>query len=425
MKASKFNICVASETRRGRVFCYNTLSESAAILRKAPERSDKKKILKKLGFLVEDQVNEDILLDYWFHKKQMATDVLRVEITPTLRCNFNCEYCIAEPIKSDKTMSMGTAKAVVKWIKEKINEDRPKRVFLQFSGGEPLLHKKVVYFLCRSLKRFCKEKDIKFEFGMFSNGSLTNVKTVWQLNKLGLENLQITLDGQSLVHDKRRPFITGTGSFEIIMNNLRSIAPMVKKLSLRINIDLQNCQKVPHLLNLLKKEVDNKNVVIQIARVIDIDRKKTGMKEFDSLIARQMVSLYKQAQKKGFKVAINKDNVFAPYGMCMFASANSYVIDCDGLIYKCVGSIGKDEFVVGDVSKGVNMAKAINHSMKALKFRRSRKCRRCPFLPVCGGGCRNLSLLDSGDFFKPFCHKDYFKKISLRLLEHTYTRSHG
>lgn len=433
MKPSKFNICAPSSIYSGQFFHYNTLFESAIVL-SAPLANYRKRknnfnveLLNKIGFLVENNVDEDLLLYYWFHKKQMATDILRIEIMPTLKCNFMCDYCIADPIKSEKYMNKKIVDLTIYWIKQKISEDRPKRVFLQFSGGEPLLYKEAIFTLCQSLKRYCKERNIIFELGLFSNGSLADATTIRMLNRLSLKNLQITLDGPPDTHNKRRPFISGVGSFDIILKNLCAIAPLLDRLSLRINIDFQNYKEVPRLLKIIKDKINTKNVFIQIARVIEIDRKsKVGYKrrrmhEFDQITAQRMLMLYQTALKMGFKIAINKDSVFAPYGMCMFTSANSFVIDSDGFIYKCVGSVGRMESVIGTIRGSYNSLKEIMDSTVALRFRKSHECRMCPFLPVCSGGCRNLAFLDSGNFFKVICHRNYFKEISIELLELLYS----
>lgn len=430
MKPSRFNVSVPSLSHHGRFFCYNTLSNTAAILPKAlesyPVNSSSLRNLIKLGFFILDEVNEDSLVGYWLHKKQMATDVLRIEIMPTLQCNFTCEYCVAEPIKANKFMNHRTTKQVINWIKKKISETRPKRLYLQFSGGEPLLNKKEIYFICRNLKNFCKKRGLVFEFGVFSNGSLTMEMVVKKLSKLGLTTLQTTLDGLPPIHDRRRYFISGRGSFETIFKNLQEIEDLPPKLLLRCNIDFQNYRAVPKLLRFLKKNLNAKNITIQFARVVDINRrpseayKQRRIREFDTESAQRILSLYKLALKMGFKVGINKDNAFAPYGMCMFASANSFAIDPGGNIYKCVGSIGDNRFTIGNIFEGENYLKEISQTMTAFEFRNKEKCRDCNFLPICMGGCRNLALLDTGDFFKPICHKSFFENISMRLLELLY-----
>lgn len=56
-----------------------------------------------------------------------------------------------------------------------------------------------------------------------------------------VNTIQITIDGDSKTHDKLRIFPDGTGSFNIIYDNLKNSIKFFKnRLALRININKDN-----------------------------------------------------------------------------------------------------------------------------------------------------------------------------------------
>lgn len=72
---------------------------------------------------------------------------------------------------------------------------------------------------------------------------------------------------------------------------------------------------------------------------------------------------------------------------CMFRCRDSYAIDPKGFIYQCLEHLGNPEFKIGSVLEGkIDKSKLIETSCSYLPFE-DEECRRCAFLPVCGGGC--------------------------------------
>ncbi|WP_373468867.1 radical SAM protein [Acidianus infernus] len=85
-----------------------------------------------------------------------------------------------------------------------------------------------------------------------TNGSLLTRHVFEELKSLGLTHVQITLDGPKEVHDKRRYFVGGKGSYDIILKNLKEIRDEVNVV-LRVNIDVNNLDSFRDLLKDLKQ----------------------------------------------------------------------------------------------------------------------------------------------------------------------------
>src|ERR1019366_8272624 len=105
---------------------------------------------------------------------------LLVHIIPIRRCNLACTYCnefddFSKPVeiakmlrRIDRLAEMGTA-------------------VMTISGGEPLLHPELDQLIARMRKHGILS-------GVITNGYLLTAKRIEQLNRAGLEYLQISID---------------------------------------------------------------------------------------------------------------------------------------------------------------------------------------------------------------------------------------
>ena len=116
---------------------------------------------------------------------------------------------------------------------------------------------------------------------------------------------------------------------------------------------------------------------------------------------------------KGFKT-----HMLSP-STCMVDIKDSYVINFDGDIYGCPGFVGNKKFITGNIETGV-----IDYTeLYKLDMWKNDECLNCQYLPLCFGGCRYLSFLETGEI-KLVCQKKDFK-ISLEtevLQEIKHTR---
>ena len=56
----------------------------------------------------------------------------------------------------------------------------------------------------------------------------------------------------------------------------------------------------------------------------------------------------------------------------------------DGEMYRCENLIGNDKYVIGNLEQG-QFYNAANYELPLCEIKD--KCKECPFLPVCWGGC--------------------------------------
>jgi uncharacterized protein len=88
---------------------------------------------------------------------------------------------------------------------------------------------------------------------------------------------------------------------------------------------------------------------------------------------------------------------------CMVEIKDSYVVNFDGVIYKCPGFIGKKGFEAGNLQTGVT---DYTDSYK-LGIWKNDDCANCEYLPLCLGGCRYMSFVRDGSINRVDCQKPY------------------
>ena len=89
---------------------------------------------------------------------------------------------------------------------------------------------------------------------------------------------------------------------------------------------------------------------------------------------------------------------------CSALSTSSFIIDPEFNIYKCLDLIGLREHIVGYIDEEGNLALNDKYlQWMGIDPSAYEKCKRCPFLPVCVGGCPAQAYRKYGVYNKPLC----------------------
>ena len=427
MYPSRFNIIIPDYPEPKKYLCFNTLTQSMVVLdkdiveilkrKKIP--SDKIRIINnlcKLGILAEDHVDEERVLKYLFDRIKYDNSIFHITVLTTYDCNFSCIYCVEEGVKGPTYMSSKTSTRVVDWIKDKAKERGPKTINITFYGGEPLLHVSPIEFISRGIKKWTEENGIGFSFGIITNGSLLRPKLIERLIPLGLKGAKITIDGIREVHDKRRPFKGGKGSFDIIIKN---VIEAVDRIAIHLggNVDEESIHKIPLFLDYLEEiglkeklaEVDFKPIMGQIGTARGACY-TTSLS--DSNIFIELFNIKKELIKRGFKTRRGFGIEFCK----MVNNELDVSIDPIGNIYKCPAMVGRDETLVGNIYEEEFDYRFIEMMTEDVW----KKCIHCPYVPLCGGGCRYAAYLKTGDFYGIACEKRYFETILPEIIKLEY-----
>ena len=401
--------------------------------------------LGELGFVVDSRDADRRALDHFFDTVRNDTSQLRLTVLTTLQCNFACGYCYQgdhdEHNRQGHKMSLETAAQVLAHAERQLDAVQPKSLALTFFGGEPLLNLPVVYYLAERVHAAAAARGVRFTLSLITNGLLLTPDVVDRLLPFGLTGVKVTLDGDQLAHDEKRPLRGGQGTFDRIVANLRAIAGRCA-ISIGGNFDAENAASYPALLDFLAEQscapsiaqVNFKPIVAGAGPKVApaAAARATGVIPLTPVAAdgaplgggtcmtvagagtragqadpcstchfadETMGFLRDETKKRGFATA---DGVHM--GPCEIHRKHAQTIGPDGALYACPGFTGDTAFATGHVAAQPTARQA----RAAERFDRIgawKQCGDCAFIPVCGGGCSVASHVELGDMDTPTCHR--------------------
>ena len=157
-------------------------------------------------------------------EQYMNTRLKQLTLQVTQQCNLRCEYCTYSGIygkhrtHSHRQMGLETAKKAINFFLQRCSS--LSEITIGFYGGEPLLELDLIK-TCVDYARNCVEGK-KITFNMTTNGTLLTDETADYLADNDF-SLSISLDGSKEEHDASRKFVNGTGSFDVIIENIKRI----------------------------------------------------------------------------------------------------------------------------------------------------------------------------------------------------------
>lgn len=405
MKLSKFNMFFNISPNF--TVIYNALHDSLVLVDKETERSlregnlanipsDSKefKNLLRTGVLVEDNVDEDSLLQKKRLELSLSHKYMGLWLSLTNKCNLACKYCYqsTRALMEGEDLSPERWHKVYSYIIRKVKEGL-KVITMTLYGGEPLLNPSMALRIIKDLDLLAQEFDVVSGVGLITNGTVYN-DDVGEIFERVFQ-VQITIDGPREVHNERRPFKSGEGSFDVIFNNLVKIIDRHKtRVSLRVNVDEHNVDYVEDFINMLAElrlrdriaGIDLSPVQPdQAVRYVPFKTSKNYY-EYYINISRKIVDLLEYAVEKGFKIGR-----VITWWPCMCKLKQSYAVDeklnlyyCPGFMYSPVGYIGyisQDDVVLVSAAK-----ERIVTNIPSCAY-------NCKLGPVCYGGCVYLESL--------------------------------
>ena len=400
MKASKYNIILEEDD--GGVLLFNCISCSFTRLNKEnydcylkiishdpcinvsdPKTKTLIEDLKVGCFIVDEFIDELSMLKFKHESIRFAKNHMTITILPTTACNFKCKYCF-EGFQKHDYLSRELEDCIYKYVDDSLTKGGRLRV--TWFGGEPGLAIDSVYRLSQKFFEMSLKKNIIFSSLCVTNGYSINRDVAAKLVKYGLNAMQITLDGPREVHNMRRPLKNGSGTYDTIINNLKDIAGIIP-IYLRTNIDKDNVDCFPRLLDELEENGLRENVIINIGNTTaDTDACYVYKNNIFNIhdYSEVIVGLYELLVKRKFKIDAMIPSLH--FVNCSSICSHGFFIYANGDIYKCVGFFGHESECIGNIR---NSDKLNNNLAKWLAWDpfSNEYCRDCTIFPFCRGGC--------------------------------------
>jgi uncharacterized protein len=366
-KYSQWNVTYSLNEEK--IMLLNTLTSAGMIIKKSElkkiQNGDfyfiEENLLNNLienGFIVLKDQNESACFWRLYHtlKYRSISECLHLVLMPTYKCNFQCRYCFEnfDALKNKKE-DVINSNFLLSWIQNFWNIYKFKILKVIFYGGEPLMYKERLKEYIEIFKKWSTKKEIEFSFSIVTNGSLLDKNILQYMIESGLSEVQITIDGIKEIHDVRRPFKNGKGSFDVVYNNLLQIINLPIKVIIRSNLDKHNISEFKFFINMLKKEgiFSKKNVIFTPAFVDPSTSKSWWCKKFVPHTLKERVKILKNVWLDLLE-EIETPEILLQSHKLLFSLCNAKVADCfiigpDGTLYTCYSLVGDKEGEVGNI----------------------------------------------------------------------------
>lgn len=366
MYLSRYTLLYKSETS---ALLYNTLTRNCVLFGLPLIDISRNDIeyLKENLHIFDTQDDDIAYVKLFINSAKYRNPRFSVTLTMTYECNFDCVYCYEKDMRKTGKMSEQTANEVVEWIQRYVQANPDIQIIdVCFHGGEPFLCYDRIVHIAKNLKNSFSDKELYMH--IVTNGSML-LGHGKELESIGIKQIQVTLDGLQAVHDSRRRYKDGIGSFNKIIEGCIDLLSSTKNMRLMVNtvVDKANQSEVNKLKKFCIETLNSDRLFFYFSDI--------WVAEGNHDIEKSDGSIFQE-----------NDKDFQQFDLCTARGLHNYVIDCFGDIYKCITGVGHAEFKIGNIIDSlyklqISQAKFIENSPS------SEKCEACTYYPICVSSC--------------------------------------
>ena len=373
---------------------YNTMSNKFAEIPEGfnpAEPSEKLEELKEKRMIVPTSLNEAEnyrTAQIKAIENEYPTTVSLV-IAVTTKCNYQCEYCFQNSHKNGVDMQGEVLQDTIAYIKKEIDRNNNLKTFrIRWFGGEPLMNMQAIREISNFVIPYCKERNLKYEASIITNGYLFTKEISNELNKLSVTKVQIAIDGfeNDYIAIRKAP----KDAYKRVLQNIEdSVIPV----TIRLNTTRNNKEDIIELLKELSQfdSVKNKHNTITIARVKEYDYAKTlryGFTDQEWLKFREC--------RVDYMDVLPIDSVESTVRLipCPHNQKRNIILSADGFLYRCDFHFGYKNYAIGTIKDGISVNNIVDKDYLCSTIDTS--CLKCRFLPLCCGGACRYGVLKQG-----------------------------
>lgn len=399
-KASRFN--AKAEDKHGNLLLYNTYTKRFVSVPKSQrdavesilQNPDGAYIDSKLfqyllerGFIVKKSANEFRKAEMRHYETIASEGRLSLTLMPNENCNFRCKYCYESFLKN--YMKESVQNGIIQFVKKNIRKFR--ELHVDWFGGEPLTAVPIIEKLSKEMIEICAQHRVRYSAGITTNGYLLTLDVFKKMQACRIRTFQITLDGLAHTHDQVRVRMDGSGTFEKIVSNLKSIRDNVKSgtfvMAIRSNVTKPILEDLDRYYDFFKAEFGNDpRFYCHLHATGNWGGNTVQSIESTFCTNRDIVSALQRGVEKGVNVYPLYEEHLAD-SVCYAAKRNNYVIGSDGMVYKCTVAFDDEYNQVGYLDEDGNLC--LDEDKLALWVSghesSDKKCQGCFFRPSCQG----------------------------------------
>lgn len=333
----------------------------------------------------------------------MKSKFLKCLLTPetvdweiTQRCNLQCIHCNVR--RDNKTGELPFKQMMS--IVDMLCEDKVFKISV--GGGEPLLYPNIYHLL-----EYLVYKG--FSPGLLSNGILLNDTVIEKLEKIGIERIQISLDGASAkTYNSMRG--GGKGTFDKILAHAQSISQSSMHLQINTVVTKLNVNEILDILDLSLK-IGAK--AFRVVSLIPVTKELRALQISNAQLVYLVHLLEKKRNELRDKISIGLPTIKFLHHSGI-TTLLSRVVDknslaCEAGTVLCTITPSGDvipctyfrsqNFVGGNLTRS-SLREIWTHSPVFQRFRELGKlppeCSSCKIKYLCRGGCRAMAFYQLG-----------------------------
>lgn len=422
MNISAYNLYIPINSQE--FILYNTLNNTFILidseLKNALETGnledigrDDRERLRAYGIILEDCTSEKNTFDYRYNSLKFSSSNSTFVIFPTCKCNLSCHYCYQKAADLPGiSMDKKAVNRTVRFIQATTSEKQSKNLVIKLFGGEPLLNSEACIDISERLFEWSERNKINYIGTLTTNGTLFSGRIFEKLSPY-LSAVHITLDGPRGLHNKKRFYKNGRGTYDDVLRAVSLIKDCGKYLTVRINLYEDNLQCLFELLNDLDKIGigGNEKLIFDFGLVVpdscglkchDESYVKNKAKYLELLPEiREIMKKTGWEHKAYFTYADDMGRGLAP--ICEHLKPGNYVIDPSCDLYLCPSTALDTKYKIGKICEDGVAWRSVYYDIHTRNPFDFEDCRNCVYLPMCGGGCPVHAYNKKGTFYAPYC----------------------
>jgi uncharacterized protein len=368
--------------------------------------------LAEKGYLAEEEAEKKLYRSrYLDFLDSRGKDEIQLFFVTNYSCNFACTYCYQDQYNNPgHELGIEVTEAFFQYVKKEfaIHEK-----YITVFGGEPLLNSTKQKETIEYLVNRATEENIDISF--VTNGyNLTSYIDI--LKKGRIREVQVTLDGTEVVHNRRRFLKSGAGTFNEIVDGIDACLKNRITVNLRMVIDNDNINNLPDLAKFAVEKGWTKSpwFKTQIGRNYELHH---CQKESGKLFSR--ISLFEKIFDLTKKNPHISEFYKPAYSITKFLSENGslpdplfdacpackteWAFDYTGRIYSCTATVGKNDESLGTFYPEVMLDRSKIDQWESRDVTMISECRTCNLQLACGGGCGSVAKNRTGSVSSTDC----------------------
>lgn len=338
-------------------------------------------------------------------------DEIQLFFVPNYSCNFACSYCYQDEYNHvEQELTKEIIDAFFNYIN---NEFAGRKKYITVFGGEPLLNspkqRELISYLLQNANK--SELDVCF----VTNG-YTLSEYVDLLKTARIREIQVTLDGVGIIHDKRRFLKGGGASFNKITEGIDACLENNLPVNLRMVVDKENINGLPEMAKFAIDKGWTKDPLFktQLGRNYELHHcQATSGKLFSRIslyeniynLVKQhpyIVEFHKPAYSVSKFLAENGELPEPLFDACP-ACKTEWAFDYTGQIYSCTATVGKDGEALGTFFPEVSLKEEMIAEWENRDVTTINECNSCNMQLACGGGCGSVAKNRTGNICSTDC----------------------